>query len=118
MRRLVVYGIGWCMMLAAVILAVRTEVEPVHPPASATAEGVDGWACPPGSAGNVDCAYVSVPEDYSDPEIRAIRLFTARIEPSLPSDQPPIAFIGDDLGQFSVAAFGECSAVTSGSVPI
>ena len=107
MLRFGVYVLSTAAIVAAIVMSMRLEVEPGPAARDVELEGVDEWVCPPGTPGSVSCAYVSVPEDYSDPEIRQVRLYTARISPPLGGDEPPIAFIGNGLGRVSVSQFGD-----------
>lgn len=105
------YAVGILLLALTFVVAVRSE----HPPPASrpvtTIAGVDAWACPEGTVGRVSCAYVDVPEDYSDPEIRQVRLFTARISPPIDTGATPIVFIGNELGSAAVQDFGDWQRV-------
>jgi pimeloyl-ACP methyl ester carboxylesterase len=46
----------------------------------------------------IDCGFLTVPEDRSDPSGRQIRLFVVRYRPNKPTNAAPIVYTGGDLG--------------------
>ena len=112
--RLTMYLVAFALLgLAGLLAANRAEIAPLSTgEAPASKIGIDEWACPSGTVGRVSCSFVSVPEDYSDPEINSIRLFMARILPPLETTGEPLLFVGEDLGGVNVDNLGEWQQVS------
>lgn len=100
--------LGCAILGVGTVAAVRSEdggaPEPVA--VTTTTPEVREWACPAGTVGRVNCAYIDVPQDHDDPAIERIRLFTATIRPPSESAGPPVVFVGDELGGITVEQFG------------